>query len=270
MVEINRNYGLINIASVPDEYIDFMRFLMCNGYSDREIKVIIDEKMKKNTFIAQNSSEYGTVKRKERDPDKDNIFYHLTPFGLENGKIILPESYKKLGVDDETVYNLCMYSSNYYFWLLLSFEQKYKLCKLFEEKPKYRIFGYNNEYSDFEKLNDVLYSLITSVDKTNSVNAIRYKLLSEKEPKIPLHKDIQKMFEMNMQKDIKKFCMYKWTLKEILCGDTILESNLKPYLPLIWFFNKENYIYKNIKTEDFLLNGTPQVRTIRYPEWPLN
>ena len=29
-----------------------MRFLMCNGYSDREIKVIIDEKMKKNTFIA--------------------------------------------------------------------------------------------------------------------------------------------------------------------------------------------------------------------------
>jgi len=269
MVEINRNYGLINIASVPDEYIDFMRFLMCNGYSDREIKVIIDEKMKKNTFIAQNSSEYGTVKRKERDPDKDNIFYHLVPFGLENGKIILPESYKKLGVDDETVYNLCMYSSNYYFWFLLSFEQKYKLCKLFEEKPKYRIFGYNNEYADFEKLNDVLYSLIISVDKTNSVNAIRCKLMSEKEPKIPGLKDIQKMFEMNMQKDIK-FCMYKWDLKEILCGDTILESNLKPYLPLIWFFNKENYVYKNIKTEDFLLNGTPQVRTIRYPEWPLN
>lgn len=269
MVEINRNYGLINIASVPDEYIDFMRFLMCNGYSDREIKVIIDEKMKKNTFIAQNSSEYGTVKRKERDPDKDNIFYHLTPFGLENGKIILPESYKKLGVDDETVYNLCMYSSNYYFWLLLSFEQKYKLCKLFEEKPKYRIFGYNNEYADFEKLNDVLYSLITSVDKTDSVLAIRYKLMGEKEPKNQFHKDLQKTIEMNMQRDIK-FCMYKWVLKEILYGDMILESNLKPYLPLIWFFNKENYIYKNIKTEDFLLNGTPQVRTIRYPEWPLN
>ena len=77
------------------------------------------------------------------------------------------------------------------------------------------------------------------------------------------------MIEMNMQRDIK-FCMYKWALKEILHGDMILESNLKPYLPLIWFFNKENYVYKNIKTEDFLLNGTPQVRTIRYPEWPLN
>lgn len=269
MVEINRSYGLLNIASVPDEYIDFMRFLMCNGYSDREIKVIIDEKMKKNTFITQNTSEYGTVKREERNPDKDNIFYHLVPFGLENGKIILPESYKKLDTDDETIYNLCMYSSNYYFWLLLSFEQRYKLYKLLEKNPKYRIFGYNNEYADFEKLHDILYSLITSVDKTNSLQAIRYKLMMEQEPKKNLHKDFMKMVEMNMQRDIK-FCMYKWVLKEILDGDVILESNLKPYLPLIWFFNKENYVYKNIKTEDFLLNGTPQVRTIRYPEWPLN
>ena len=266
---INHNYGLIDITTIPEEYLDLMRFLMCNGFTDREIKCIIDNKMKSVNYITQNESKYGTVIREERNPDKENILYHLTPFGMENGKIILPDYYKKLNVSDETIYNLCMYSSNFYFWLLLSFEQRYELYKLFEQNKKRRVFGYNNEYMDFEKLQDILYSLISSVDKTDSIHALRYRYTHEIEPNKKLHKDFQKMIEINMERDIK-FYTYKWTIKELIGGDPIIESNIKSYLPLIWFFNKENYVFKSIKTEDYLLNGTPQIRTIRYSEHPIN
>lgn len=268
-VQINRNYGLIDVTTVPDEYLDLMRFLKSNNYTDREIKVILDDRIRSVDYKIQNDSEYGKVLREDRNPDKDNVLYHLTPFGLENGRIILPDVYKKLDTDDETIYNLCMYSTNYYFWFLLSFDQKYKLYKLFEKNINFRVFGYNYEIVDFEKLHDVLYDLIANYDKTDSLQAIRYKMMSENEPNKLLHKDFLSMIQLNMERDVI-FCKYKWMIKDILIGDQIIESNLKPYIPLIWFFNRENYIFKSIRSEDYQLNGTPQVRVIRYSESPIN
>lgn len=272
-VEIKRNYGKLNINSIPEQYLDLTRSLMINGFTDVEIKVIIDDMTRRNNYIRFESSDYGKVVREAVDPDAESIIRHLTPFGVDHGKIILPEAYMNIKkensdeVDEELIYNLCMTYNNFYFFLLLSFDQKRKLYKLLIENPKRRLFGYRDSEATFDTLFDELDKRAFHIDATQSVDVIRRMLKIKKDDHIT--PELQQMINQNIEKDIEYY-KFKWGIKEIILGDKIIESNLKEYLQLIYYFNKDKIVFKKLNSADYLVNGTPQIRTIRYPESPIN
>lgn len=261
-VQLNYSYGKLDFTSIPEEHRKLARHLMCNGFKDSEIKLIIDERL--IDYKEMTESEYGKVYRKEKNKDKDNLFYHLLPYGMENGKIILPEYYHKFIDSDELVYNLCMVTMNFYFYFLLSFRQKCDIYKFIIENFDKRLFGYRESSATMETLYDNLNKHAFYMDKLCPLSVIKLFIYGKK---YRASEELMQMLNQNLERDVI-FNQYKWGIKEIISDDVII-NNLKPYLPLLWFFNRENFVYKNIKSEDFLINGTPQIRTIRYPESPI-
>ena len=263
-IQINRTYGKLDFTSIPPEHRELARCLMCNGFKDSEIKLIIDERS--IDYKRFEESEYGRVYRKPANKDKDNLFYHLLPYGMENGKIILPEYYHKFISDNELIYNLSMITMNFYFYFLLSFRQKCDIYKFLIENPRKRLFGYKDNSATMETLYDELNKHVFYMDKLCPLSVIKLFVYGNKNNFVATDELVQ-MLNQNLERDIV-FKQYKWGIKEIISDDIII-NNLKPYLPLIWFFNRGNFVFKNIKSEDFLINGTPQIRTIRYPESPI-
>jgi hypothetical protein len=270
-VKIKRNYGKIDISSIPEEYLDFVRVLLINGFTDVQIKAIIDEKINTLNYKIFNESEYGTVHRKEKDVDEGSLIRHLTPFGIENGKIILPEFYNYIKKENseepdiETIYNLCMCYNNFYFYLLLTFDQKYKLYELLVLNPKKRLFGYREQSADFEFLYDNLNRYVFHIDPFDSFNAIRLKLKSKT---TKISDEMKLMIDQNIKK-YSEFIKFNWSVGQLMLRDKLIEENLRSYVPLIYHFNKDNIVFKKLQSGDFLVNGVPQIRSMKYPENPI-
>lgn len=241
----------------------FSRDLHNLGYSHQEICILMRYFRANEIDIAKvTKSKYCTITRKKEsefdwiDPRSNK---KILPFGMINGKIIVPEYYKWIKKEDsdepdmELIYNLTMISSNVNYWLLLRYHQKQKLYKLLRTNPKKKVFSYRETNFTFDQLLVLIIRVVAPTDPALDyiIDEYRSGELTSEEVKM-IKNNIDKILQLeNIE--------YPFRIKP----DIYVLTNLEPYRMFIWEFISEFVEMKKMKYE-WRLDARPNIKTIYF------
>ena len=250
------------LVSQEEEYIRTLRILR---YDPNEIDTLLQlfrksKEFDDETINLSNESIYGYPQpgkivrhpKEETWIDKRSKEY-MAPFGFYNHKVILPKKYewiKKPHIDPETndeifddtcepdielIHNLCMVSSNIYFWYLLTYSQKSKLYWLLMDNPKKHVFGYNDPYFTFSDLLDLMHRYVFIIGLQQEVLSC---ISRERMDETLLTDEMKLMFDNNIDRIISLEKQENYFFKQIT-DDVQIERNLRPYRAFIYIFIKD-------------------------------
>lgn len=250
-----------SFADVPRNLLEYKRHLYELKYSEQEIDCLckLFEPSKKLEFT---SSEYGRVIRKQKDKNKENPNYFIVPYGIKDGKILLPDYYNRLiekyGL--ETIYNLSMCVKNIHFWFLLCFDQKVKLYNLLETEQNVKVFGSRDRSKTFMSLFEELCRYCFYADDI-SISAIKLMHIDSKE-QTP---EMKQMIQQNLDRflTLNNFIFY---LNDTKNFDTIIRQSLHEYIPFIWYLVHDKIEVVKLDESNFFINGSPKITTLSFTE----
>jgi hypothetical protein len=248
------------LVEKENEYVRILRTLR---YDPDEIEQLIllfrkSAEFDESTVNTSNESIFGytiqgSIIRKPKDStwiDKRSKEY-MAPFGFCNHKVVLPAYYKwikKSRIDPETnheiidetcepdielIHNLCMVSSNIYFWYLLTFSQKSKLYWLLNDNPKKHVFGHNDPFYKFEDLMDMLHRYVFI---RNDEQDVLLGITSERRENVS--DEFGAMMHNNIERIVTREQKRQYFFNPIT-RDIQIEQNLRPYRAFIYDFVKD-------------------------------
>ena len=238
------------LVSQEEEYKRVLRVLR---YDPEEINILLQlfqksKEFDESTINYSNESIFGYPQPGKiiRHPkaktwiDKKSKEY-MAPFGIYNHKVVLPMKYKWIidpktsEPDIEVIHNLCMVSSNIYFWYLLTYAQKSKLYWLLVDNPKKHVFGCNERFFKFEDLLDLLHRYVFIRGHQQEI------LMSISHQRMDPNQytdEMKLMFQNNIDRIIALEKQENYFFKEIT-DDIQIEQNLRPYRAFIYAFVKD-------------------------------
>lgn len=257
----------INFNDIPRDELEYRRYLHHLKVSERDIVTLMDLFRKSKNYetvdgIIDSKSSSGRIVRKKKDVNKENRFYNLLPFGLDNGMICIPDRYSYLletdECDIETIYNLCMCTKNVHFWFLLTFPQKVNLYNLLCSRQKDHLFGSSNRANTFGDLFDMLNRFCFVADNV-TISVIRYSRIPEQTP------EMKQMILQNMNKitSLQTLMVY---LNDYHNFDPIIRDSLHEYVPFIYYLVHDKLVIKKLNEEDFYINGSPKIKNVSFRE----
>ena len=259
------------LVKQEEEYARTLRILR---YDPDEINDLIyifrkSKEYDESTINLSNESMFGypqpgSIKRKENEKtwiDKRSKEY-MAPFGFKDHKVVLPMKYKWIvdsegNPDIELIHNLCMLSSNVYFWYLLTYPQKSKLYWLLMDNPKKKVFGYNDPFFTFGDLIDLLNRYVFIRDKQQDIlTLIRHE---RKDPK-QIPDEMKIMIDNNIERIITLENQENYFFKQVI-DDVQIEHNLRPYRAFIYNFVKDWLQLFDIENKGGL-DGRPNIKAV--------
>lgn len=259
------------LVSQEEEYARTLRILR---YDPDEINDLIyifrkSKEYDKSTINLSNESIYGypqqgSIRRHDEEKtwiDKRSKEY-MAPFGFKDHKVVLPMKYKWIvdsngEPDIELIHNLCMVSSNVYFWYLLTYPQKSKLYWLLMDNYKKKVFGYNDPFFTFGDLIDMLNRYVFIRDGQQDIlTCIRAE---RKDPKV-LTDEMKIMINNNVDRIIALEKQESYFFKQIT-DDVQIENNLRPYRAFIYAFVKDWLQLFDIENKGGL-DGRPNIKAV--------
>ena len=259
------------LVSQEEEYARTLRILR---YDPDEINDLIyifrkSKEYDKSTINLSNESIYGypqqgSIRRHDEEKtwiDKRSKEY-MAPFGFKDHKVVLPMKYKWIvdsngEPDIELIHNLCMVSSNIYFWYLLTYPQKSKLYWLLMDNSKKKVFGYNDPFFTFGDLIDMLNRYVFIRDSQQDIlTCIRAE---RKDPKV-LTDEMKIMINNNIDRIIVLEKQENYFFKQIT-DDVQIENNLRPYRAFIYAFVKDWLQLFDIENKGGL-DGRPNIKAV--------
>ena len=259
------------LVSQEEEYARILRILR---YDPDEINDLIyifrkSKEYDESTINLSNESIFGypqpgSIKRKENEKtwiDKRSKEY-MAPFGFKDHKVVLPMKYKWIvdsegNPDIELIHNLCMVSSNVYFWYLLTYSQKSKLYWLLMDNPKKKVFGYNDPFFTFGDLIDLLNRYVFVRDSQQEIlSLIMYE---RKDPK-KITDEMKIMIDNNIERIMFFENQENYFFKQVT-DDIQIENNLRPYRAFIYTFVKDWLQLFDIENNGGL-DGRPNIKAV--------
>lgn len=259
------------LVSQEEEYARNLRILR---YDPDEINDLIyifrkSKEYDESTINLSNESIFGypqpgSIKRKENEKtwiDKRSKEY-MAPFGFKDHKVVLPMKYKWIvdtegNPDIELIHNLCMVSSNVYFWYLLTYPQKSKLYWLLMDNPKKKVFGYNDPFFTFGDLIDLLNRYVFVRDSQQDIlSLIMYE---RKDPK-KITDEMKIMIDNNIERIMFFENQENYFFKQVT-DDIQIENNLRPYRAFIYTFVKDWLQLFDIENNGGL-DGRPNIKAV--------
>ena len=259
------------LVSQEEEYARTLRILR---YDPDEINDLIyifrkSKEYDESTINLSNESIFGypqpgSIKRKENEKtwiDKRSKEY-MAPFGFKDHKVVLPMKYKWIvdsegNPDIELIHNLCMVSSNVYFWYLLTYPQKSKLYWLLMDNPKKKVFGYNDPFFTFGDLIDLLNRYVFVRDSQQEIlSLIMYE---RKDPK-KITDEMKIMIDNNIERIMFFENQENYFFKQVT-DDIQIENNLRPYRAFIYTFVKDWLQLFDIENNGGL-DGRPNIKAV--------
>ena len=259
------------LVKQEEEYFRTLRILR---YDPDEINDLIyifrkSKEYDESTINLSNESMFGypqpgSIKRKENEKtwiDKRSKEY-MAPFGFKDHKIVLPMKYKWIvdsdgNPDIELIHNLCMLSSNVYFWYLLTYPQKSKLYWLLMDNPKKKVFGYNDPFFTFGDLIDLLNRYVFIRDNQQTIlSCIRY----ERKNTIDITHEMKTMLDNNIERMISLEKQENYFFQP-MTSDVQIERNLRPYRAFIYNFVKDWLQLFDIENKGGL-DGRPNIKAV--------
>lgn len=201
------------------------------------------------------NGEYGRVVRKAVNKYKSNFYYKYFPFGIVDGKVVVPEYYTKYIVckngspNMELIYNIMMLSSNFNYWFLLTRLQKVELFECLKSNADLKVFGYRDKPFTFADLLEQLTNRI--IVRDDNFTQI-YLAACTKESRNEYTNFNQNGIPISYL--LKQIC-YELT-------DIHIEKSIHHYKPLIYFFMKDRLCVTKLKEEDYFINGVPQTKRL--------
>ena len=187
---------------------------------------------------------------------------YMAPFGFKDHKVVLPMKYKWIvdtegNPDIELIHNLCMVSSNVYFWYLLTYPQKSKLYWLLMDNPKKKVFGYNDPFFTFGDLIDLLNRYVFVRDSQQDIlSLIMYE---RKDPK-KITDEMKIMIDNNIERIMFFENQENYFFKQVT-DDIQIENNLRPYRAFIYTFVKDWLQLFDIENNGGL-DGRPNIKAV--------
>jgi hypothetical protein len=259
------------LVKQEEEYARTLRILR---YDPDEINDLIyifrkSKEYDESTINLSNESMFGypqpgSIKRKENEKtwiDKRSKEY-MAPFGFKDHKVVLPMKYKWIvdsegNPDIELIHNLCMLSSNVYFWYLLTYPQKSKLYWLLMDNPKKKVFGYNDPFFTFGDLIDLLNRYVFIRDNQQTIlSCIRY----ERKNTIDITHEMKTMLDNNIERMISLEKQENYFFQP-MTSDVQIERNLRPYRAFIYNFIKDWLQLFDIENKGGL-DGRPNIKAV--------
>lgn len=264
---------------------EYARILRTLRYDPDEIEQLIllfrkSAEFDESTINTSKESIYGypiqgSIIRKPKDPtwiDKRSKEY-MAPFGFYDHKVVLPAYYswiKKPRIDPETnheiidetcepdielIHNLCMVSSNAYFWYLLTFRQKSDLYWLLNDNPKKHVFGYIDPFFKFEDLMDMLHRYVFI---RNNEQDVLLGITSKRRTNVT--EEFRAMMQNNIERIVAREQKRQYFFNPIT-RDVQIEQNLRPYRAFIYDFVKDWLQLFNIE-EKGGLDARPNIKAV--------
>ena len=259
------------LVKQEEEYARTLRILR---YDPDEINDLIyifrkSKEYDESTINLSNESIFGypqpgSIKRKENEKtwiDKRSKEY-MAPFGFKDHKVVLPMKYKWIvdsegNPDIELIHNLCMVSSNVYFWYLLTYPQKSKLYWLLMDNPKKKVFGYNDPFFTFGDLIDLLNRYVFVRDSQQEILSL---IMYERKD----HKKITDEMKIMIDNNIERIMFFEnqenYFFKQVT-DDIQIENNLRPYRAFIYTFVKDWLQLFDIENNGGL-DGRPNIKAV--------
>ena len=259
------------LVKQEEEYARTLRILR---YDPDEINDLIyifrkSKEYDESTINLSNESIFGypqpgSIKRKENEKtwiDKRSKEY-MAPFGFKDHKVVLPMKYKWIvdsegNPDIELIHNLCMVSSNVYFWYLLTYPQKSKLYWLLMDNPKKKVFGYNDPFFTFGDLIDLLNRYVFVRDSQQEILSL---IMYERKD----HKKITDEMKIMIDNNIERIMFFEnqenYFFKQVT-DDIQIENNLRPYRAFIYAFVKDWLQLFDIENNGGL-DGRPNIKAV--------
>jgi hypothetical protein len=261
----------INFDHIDKKDMEYYRYLKLLRYNDESIYYLLNLFHERNKVDIPNGESKldnspGRVIRKPKN--KVNPFFECLPFGIDGDKIIIPEFYKKKLQDDienpistETIFNICMCTKNVHFWFLLTFSQKYDLYQCVRNYPKIHLFGHRDRNHTFADLLSDLNRFCFVFD------SISIELIRKLNGQTIKTSEMQQMIEQNVRKvvTLNDYIMY---INDYMNYEPLIRDSLHKFLPFAYFLISEKLIYKEVKEENFFINGSPMITNIQFREPP--
>jgi len=235
---------------------DIVILLKLLGYNDNDINDL-------DVALNFNKETDGPTSRRTI---KVNPFYKALPYGINEGKIFVPEAYKFIVNDDgeidlETIYNICMISRNYYYWFIMDFYQKrrvYDTLKKFNKKP---LIGFHDRFADFGYLFDKVISIVDQY----CMDDVLVLASKERIAHANINEEIRKLIDLNMDHIVRIVNQIKGITEQF--GSQLLASALEYTKIFSWFLVKDRVIMTKLDGTEFFINGLPEARNANRREY---